>query len=231
MMLIVEGFRLLPRCLQMSGAWFCKPMSSNWSYEWFTSTPSVLDAGWHWVANPGQATAHVSMVCILCYRGQGVGSTVVKHLLETPAAMTTDVYLVTLGRSIPFYKKAGFSLVPVRQIPRCVLSCSFARSFLNYSFIHIGVLPLAPTYRHAWCFFWQLVITCIQQQGGCMLVKCCLPTQVHRLHRLMTRLIPSVLWLTLSAHCQTWQQLLTQHHEHVSGLYTNKPLGMCMMNI
>ncbi len=73
----------------------------------------------------------ISMVCILCYRGQGVGSAVVKHLLETPAAMTTDVYLVTLGRSIPFYKKAGFTLVPIRQIPRCVLFCPFLRSFLS----------------------------------------------------------------------------------------------------
>ena len=69
----------------------------------------------------------MSTVCILCCRGHGVGSAVVKHLLETPAAMTTDVYLVTLGRSIPFYKKAGFTLVPVRQIPRCVLLCSFLR--------------------------------------------------------------------------------------------------------
>ncbi|DBA82923.1 hypothetical protein WJX77_002683 [Trebouxia sp. C0004] len=53
-------------------------------------------------------------------RGQGVGSAVVKHLLETPAAMTTDVYLSTLGSSIPFYKKAGFTLVPIRQIPRAM---------------------------------------------------------------------------------------------------------------
>ena len=85
----------------------------------------------------------ISMVYVLCCRGQGVGSAVVKHLLETPAAMTTNVYLITLGRSIPFYKKAGFTLVPIRQIPRCVLCCfllwSFRTSFyclLVHSFIH-----------------------------------------------------------------------------------------------
>jgi hypothetical protein len=92
------------------------------------------------MSHPCQATAHVSTVCILCCRGQGVGSAVVKHLLETPATITTDVYLVTLGRSIPFYKKAGFTVVPVKQIPRYVLFslvvplfvvllvCSFAHS-------------------------------------------------------------------------------------------------------
>ncbi|DBA82241.1 hypothetical protein WJX79_004896 [Trebouxia sp. C0005] len=61
-------------------------------------------------------------------RGQGVGSAVVKHLLETPAAMTTDVFLVTLRRSIPFYKKAGFTLVPVRQVPRALWFEAFAGS-------------------------------------------------------------------------------------------------------
>lgn len=82
------------------------------------------------LANPCHVKQLVtSPFCMLCYRGQGVGSAVVKHLLETPAAMTTDVFLVTLRRSIPFYKKAGFTLVPVRQVPRCGFLGSSLRSF------------------------------------------------------------------------------------------------------
>ncbi len=42
-----------------------------------------------------------------------------KHLLDTPAAAHTDVYLMTIGRTIPFYEKVGFEELDRRQIPRC----------------------------------------------------------------------------------------------------------------
>ncbi len=136
------------------------------------------------MSHPCQATAHVSTVCILCCRGQGMGSAVVKHLLETPAAITTDVYLVTLGRSIPFYKKAGFTVVPIKQIPRCVLFSLVVPLFvvlLVCSFAHSNWCPSpgSTTYSHACSFSWQLALTCVQQQGRCMLLRCCLPSDAH----------------------------------------------------
>lgn len=51
-------------------------------------------------------------------RGQGVGTAVMQHLLDTPAAAHTDVYLTTISRTMPFYHKAGFRELERRHTPR-----------------------------------------------------------------------------------------------------------------
>lgn len=53
-------------------------------------------------------------------RGQGIGSAVMEHLLDTSAASHTDVYLTTLKKTIPFYQKVGFQEVPRGQVPRAM---------------------------------------------------------------------------------------------------------------
>ena len=52
------------------------------------------------------------------HRSQGVGTAVMRQLMDSPAAANLDVYLTTISRTIPFYQRAGFQKVDRRQIPR-----------------------------------------------------------------------------------------------------------------
>lgn len=189
MTLTVRALRSLHRCLQPSCIQSCKTHVKQLVISMVYILYKVI-----------------SMVYILCCRGQGVGSAVVKHLLETPAAMTTNVYLITLGRSIPFYKKAGFTLVPIRQIPRCVLCCSLLWSFrtscyclLVHSFIH----PFK-----VWCLLTRLkyiqsCLTLVLAACAHMHAAACVPPEIASLSiELLHYNIVSLLYYQVySPHC------------------------------
>ena len=72
------------------------------------------------------ASCALSTVCsdlsgetlVILYRGQGVGTAILKQLMASPAASQKDVYLTTLAGTTAFYQKAGFAVVPAKEVPR-----------------------------------------------------------------------------------------------------------------
>lgn len=68
--------------------------------------------------DPDRATFHELRTLIVdpAHRGKGVGSELVRKLLE--AAQATDVFLTTLEQSIPFYAPHGFQRIRLSAAPR-----------------------------------------------------------------------------------------------------------------
>ena len=71
------------------------------------------------------------------HRGKGIGTQLVRKLLERAQSVSTDVYLTTLQRSIPFYAPHGFAEVPLQSAPKCAPGMLRHRFFLNQESHHV----------------------------------------------------------------------------------------------
>lgn len=65
--------------------------------------------------NSARQTSMACLGCTLC-RGKGVGAALIQALLSS--AGSQDVYLVTIGRRVSLYERAGFKEVPREEVPR-----------------------------------------------------------------------------------------------------------------